>query len=531
MKKINYSILLLFLFFTTTAFIHIFLNKTPAPSDSCYYLVSASGLAYTDNLSQYLKFILSYPVTPLLIALPSLLFKIAGISLLNAISVMTIIYMLIIVTMYKCLMLFKDKTAAITGAIIVGCVPIIFGMSRTFMPDAVLTFFILLSFLFLIKSNNFTNLASSLLFGLCSALGMMSKATFPVFIIMPVIFNIKKKSFPFVIYSMIVTLCLTIPWYVQNFTASWIHYSETKNTVIDFSTIINNIASPDRMLIYLKTTVLEIFSLPHFILFLLSVFVLYVKNKKLLIRHIIYILFPLVFILALSETILPRYLMPINIFSCIIIALAAKNIKTHMFLRTIYIAIYLSLSFLPSFDYLFLKNIFPYQHTKQNPHTAILYGNFGLNTKKIIPQEVTFFLKEENPKCIYFLSNETSDASSIIENIFLTFSLEKNILFKREGDLITKNKKVLPFSFSKKDFTDDKNNEIIILLKGNQSYGVSLKEFNESAGLSNINKEKIKAVDFFISNQENYTKKMTFYLYDKTVEIYQRKFHDEMKTK
>lgn len=520
----NYKTYMLFLFFSVTAYLYISVNQTPAPSDSCYYLVSAAKLSSTNNISHFINFILSYPITPLLIVLPFLPFKFFYVSLFTAQLTMISVYLLTILSLYGIGLGLKNKKAAIVAAVSFGATPIIFGMGRTFMPDPLLTLFVALSFYFLQKTNNFTNLKYSLLLGLALGFGSLSKATFPVFIFLPILFHIKRKSLPTIFYTGLIAAAIALPWYSQNFINSWMHYSETKNTATGLNTLLTNLTSLSRLFTYLKIIIFEVFSIPHFIFICISCVLLLGSEKKTALKLLSYMLFPLIIILAISETILARYLMPVNVFAAIIIA-KTIGCKKHSFsLCSIYILIYLSLSFLPSFDYLGFNRIFPFTHTKQNPHTAIFYGNFGLNTEPALNAEAKQLLKNLSPEKILFLSDSTSPDASIIENIFIAFALRNNITFMREGDIMTKDKTEAVFSFKNKNFLKAKDDEVIILFEDNKDYGVSLKEFNESAGLMGINEKKIQAVKRFKDAKNIYRKVLTLKIFDKNINFYQANF-------
>lgn len=520
-QKIYTSQSLVILFFFISSLIYLLLNKTPAPSDSCYYFVSAAKLTSFDTVYETIKYIMTYPIPPLLIILPFLPFKFIGVSLFYCQLIMMICYTITAVAIYGNVAQIKNKQAALTGLIIFASTPIVFGMAKTFMTDTLLTMMIALSLIYLKKSNCFTDKKNSILFGLFTGLSLLSKSTAPIFLIMPVIFSLRKKSIHFAIYAALTTLCLTLPWYGLNFINSWVHFSTTKNTATDISTILNNISSIPRISLFCKIMITEVLSTPIAILFPICMLSLWKQDKNLFLGITACVIFPSIFFLALSETILARYLMPINIFIAAGIAISLKTEKKHYALRAAFMAIYLSLTFLTSFDILQLNKIYPYAHTKENPHTAISYGNLGLNTSEPLSDEIRLFLQKNKPAAIYFITNETSPNSGIIENILLTYCIENKINFYREGNMFTSYRQEQPFSFSQKKFHRSNSDELIIVFKGNEDYAPSLKEFNEGVGLKNINTDKRKSLSLFEKNKTYYRKIMNIEIYGKILEMYQ----------
>lgn len=155
-KKSSYPQSLLFLFFAVTSFAYIVLSYVPFPSDSCYYFFSAVKLFKSDSLPEGLLYIFKYPIPPLLIVLPFFIFKIFGVLGTLALVVPVVFYLFSLLSVYKTTLFLSDKKRALTALVIFGSTPLVFGMSRAFMTDMVLAGNISFSFMYLLKSNNFS---------------------------------------------------------------------------------------------------------------------------------------------------------------------------------------------------------------------------------------------------------------------------------------------------------------------------------------------------------------------------------------
>jgi hypothetical protein len=79
-----------------------------------------------------------------------------------------------------------SRPVGLIAAVLLCCYPVIFGLAREFYPDLPLVGLVGLGFYALLVSDGFRNRRGSVLFGVATGLGMLSKWTYPIFLIGPV---------------------------------------------------------------------------------------------------------------------------------------------------------------------------------------------------------------------------------------------------------------------------------------------------------------------------------------------------------
>lgn len=137
---------------------------------------------------------------------------------------------LLLVATYKVGQHIHGKNAGLLGALLLGSYPLVFGISRVFMPEIALMAMVVLSYYFLLRSEAFTRRKESMLFGLCCGLGLLVKWTFLFFIIFTPLLvlyqcgglsisrakrqSVTRSRFCNLLLAGLLILALALPWYV-----------------------------------------------------------------------------------------------------------------------------------------------------------------------------------------------------------------------------------------------------------------------------------------------------------------------------
>jgi 4-amino-4-deoxy-L-arabinose transferase-like glycosyltransferase len=114
-----------------------------------------------------------------------------------------------------------NKKVALLSVFLFTFYPVITYLTKFYFVDLGLTFFVVSSLYFLIKTKNFSSFKYSILLGIFSALGMLCKWTFIVFIFLPIVyvfFKGKRTNLKFNFLSFIFTFfIISSIWYLPNF--------------------------------------------------------------------------------------------------------------------------------------------------------------------------------------------------------------------------------------------------------------------------------------------------------------------------
>lgn len=175
---------------------YIILNDMPNPigKDSQSHLISAVNVIMRFNLSSFLKhpfqtydnailFEKNYPVLFFVVAALIRSFFNADLMFMTS----TLFLIPLLYSTYKIAKLIKDEEAGFLSVMFISFYPIIYLNSRYFNLELAQTAMVCLAVYFLIQTKGFTERKYSIIFGVISGIGMLSKQMFPIFIIGPLL--------------------------------------------------------------------------------------------------------------------------------------------------------------------------------------------------------------------------------------------------------------------------------------------------------------------------------------------------------
>jgi len=231
----------------------------------------------------------------------------------------------------------KFKLAFFTS-LVFSFFPQVWEQSRSFHLDIPLVFFLLLSYLFLIKSNFFKSWEYSLLFFLSFSLVQLTKWYGFIYLIVPVfleysvsstlhsVFNFKSGILPKILLGIFLVLMVAAPWYILN-TSSILAMTSVASTPDAGDP--TNLFSLANIFHYSKMTMSHQIGFLSFILGLISFPYLFVQNRKLSLSILLSILVPY-FIFSFIRNKDLRYILPLTPYFALVISLLFDQLKLKM---------------------------------------------------------------------------------------------------------------------------------------------------------------------------------------------------------
>lgn len=327
-KSLNYYLFsLVYLLFIVLIFAWLFLDQGLPHWDMGRHLYNV--LQYRDawkelatgqrNIFGVAGLYLYYP--PLIYQFALAFFKIFGVSAKAAVAANIVWIFILFFSVYQIAWrIYKNQLIAIAAVIFLGAAPLLIGQAREFQVDLPLTAMVALSIWLILRTDQFSKLLPSLLFGLAVGIGMLTKWTY-VFYVLPLIaiyfaYSIisAKKKIPVLlnlIYAALVAIVISGYWYFTNkgslltdFNQNGIEVAKQEGDPTGFSVA--------AMSWYFKRILDNYLFLPLFIIYLAGLVWALIKKEwrqKLLLILILTPIYYLIFsILPNKDT---RYLMPL----------------------------------------------------------------------------------------------------------------------------------------------------------------------------------------------------------------------------
>lgn len=222
----HFILILLLLFLLLNNISWYQLGGRPLHWDSSVHLIesiNANRVGENSNqslLKEYLNVSWYYPPFVDYFSVP--FYKIFGESKGTSFFVMSIFLLVLVISVYAITLRLYNKTTAILSAFIVSMCPIVIYFSRDFMLDIPLAAMVSLSIYWLLISYEFRSTRNSILFGISSGLGVLTRWTFIFFLIIPLIYSFIKvfrksptrnRQVINVFISILAGIMISAPWY------------------------------------------------------------------------------------------------------------------------------------------------------------------------------------------------------------------------------------------------------------------------------------------------------------------------------
>ncbi len=244
-----------------------------------------------------------------------------------------------------------NRLVGLFSAFLISFFPAIFGYSRFSSPMLASAAILTATMFFLIKSNYFRNGKSTILFGIMTGLGMLTRWSFIFYIIIPIFgyclifmtiarnkgYN-KKKIAQNILIAFFIFLIISVPWYIlsvknsiNQYISSDDYYKECNNKFIFLVYRVSQTNKLNFFKQYLYS--LKNFSLriPIYYLFLISLFISLFMFDKNILFLLIWIFSPFIFFInTFHES--SKYLIPVLPAIALLISYTILNIKK--FVRT-----------------------------------------------------------------------------------------------------------------------------------------------------------------------------------------------------
>ncbi|MCX5696750.1 MAG: glycosyltransferase family 39 protein [Candidatus Omnitrophica bacterium] len=146
------------------------------------------GESRLDNLIKILQFSQWWP--PMIYINAAIFYLFFGLSNLVVQMSNIVFFLILIVSTYLIGRELKDDNNGMLAAFLISFYPVTFGLSRNFGIDFPLTAMVSLGIFFLIKTDGFTSRKYSLLFGIVSGLGILTKWAYLLFILGPLFYTL-----------------------------------------------------------------------------------------------------------------------------------------------------------------------------------------------------------------------------------------------------------------------------------------------------------------------------------------------------
>lgn len=373
-KILPYLVLLaIFAFHLSNNFFVIKADNTPLIYDSFDYYYKAKIFFEKSNISSFRPPLISFLNFPL--------FKLFGTGQKTAVfwfGGFSLIFLLL-GTFFLVKGLYS-KGVALLSVLILSSFPIIFGHSRSFMSDLLLSGFVVLSVLFMIQSKGFTSRKFTAACGIAFGLGMLAKTSYILYIIGPLVYLLAKETrFDKKVYHNLSIMCLIIFclcafWYLPNLHRVMQRYF----TIGQFKTVSGlNIKE------LLGSVSWYIFSLVRFGMYWLWWPFLYTVFLKKIHRPfpvilLIWIAVPY-FILSVFEAKNQRFAIPLLPAAAILCALLTLNIKNNATRKAIIVVtIFLGLAQIMFISHPLFKNLswtrYAYYRDKYYENELLVFG-------------------------------------------------------------------------------------------------------------------------------------------------------------
>ena len=319
-KKRVYILLLLSIIIFHGLNNYIILKKDTVP------LNGHEGANYVESVQRY-EHTLSSPYQsiypPLLLLSSQPLYRIFGTN--NDIAVMTnmIFFAILIFSTYGIGKVMRDEETGLLAAFTVSMFPAIFGFSRLYLPDFALTAVITLGVYLLIKTNDFQDKKYSLLFGLITGLGMLTKWTYAIFLIPPSVIILFKSFFNKRITRRLIFNLFLIASLAIAISSFW-YFPHIKNGLLQ--TLITASTYADKNFIYLSSLKGSLLGFGYFIISPFCLFLFIFSKNKIKYELFSWLIVPL-FFFSFLPTQSPRYILPLLPSLALIISLSILRLQ------------------------------------------------------------------------------------------------------------------------------------------------------------------------------------------------------------
>lgn len=336
-----YFILLLIIgFHLCNNIIVLRLDNTPLVYDAGEYYSIAKDFFYNGIINRFRP--------PLIFSLSLPLFKLFGISQKVAIlGIGSFSLLVVLLTTYLLAKELYSKEVGLLSAFILSCCPIIFGHSRSFMSDLLLTGWVTFSILLMVQPGGFVSLKYIIPLGIVMGLGMLTKIVYPLYIFTPLVYllfkqNLNRKIYLNLLLIFAISFSLCSFWYLPNaFRVSHTYINMGQFPFIRISEIIPEVFQ------YIFDTFkygISIIALPFFIIIFLK------KNKinqSNLFLLLIWITIPYS-ILSIFDVKNLRYVIPflpaiIIIYSSLVYNLKSASFKQILITAIVFLSIFQTL--------------------------------------------------------------------------------------------------------------------------------------------------------------------------------------------
>lgn len=340
MKKYRYEIAVILLIFFLILLNIIWLKQDTKPPHWDFAVNLSYSIFHLENLMSFnlQQLVYSYSYwPPLSYYITSVAFLLFGIHEdIGVLSLSPFLAILLFFT-YKLGETLLSKRLGILSAVVLVGMPFLMSQTREYQLDFPLTAMVILNAYLFFKSVFFSRKKYSILFGIGSGLGLLTKWTYIIFLLISVIFGIgraiKIKSNGILVNLIgvfILTAALAGPWYLANVdNLKYSYFNNIQN--INNATIYQNY-SLRSLTFYLNSLYLDHLRLP-FLIFLINgvIFILlnFKKNKNISLILIFCILYFL--IISLYSVKEPRYIEAITPFLAIIMVFWILKLKHKIF--------------------------------------------------------------------------------------------------------------------------------------------------------------------------------------------------------
>lgn len=366
------SFILIYVIFIVLIFLWLFLDHGLPHWDMGRHLFNV--LQYRDAWKEFTNgqrnifgvavLYLYYP--PLIYQIGLAFFVIFGASAKAAIATNIVWILILFFSVYQISWrIYKNQLIALTAVIFLGASPILIGQVREFQVDLPLTAMIALSLWLILRTEQFSKLVPSILFGAIAGLSMLTKWTYAFYLLPLIIIYfgysiiMAKKKIPVLInliYAALVSILIAGYWYFTNRASLRADFSQNGVAVAKLEGDPTGI-NLTSLTWYLKRILDNYLFLPLFIIYLAGLLWALIKKewrKKLALILILTPIYYLIFsILPNKDT---RYLMPL-IPLLAITGVCAFNISKNKYYQIGLVVLLVAIFFINNLNIAFSKNL------------------------------------------------------------------------------------------------------------------------------------------------------------------------------
>lgn len=288
----------------------------------------------------------------------------------SAVMLNSIYILILIFSTYGIGRFLMDKQSALIAAIGISSFPIFLTNSRDYMFEVPITALVSLGVYLLLKANYFSNRFFSTLFGIASAIGMLTKWTYFFFIFPLFLYHI-LKGFSFkedrgerginLLLSISILVILSAPWYVGNLSSLILSFKKW-----GYETGVNEgdppVFTAASIFFYFNKLGTQLHSI-WLILFFVGIILAFSKGRRLNSNLIIWVVVPYI-ILTLLRNKDSRYTMPYLPAVALVGACSLSHIKSMLTKKILISGIILySIVFVPMFSFGHTTIRFPFLGT------------------------------------------------------------------------------------------------------------------------------------------------------------------------